>query len=147
MVSDSDGVVRLRLAVRTDPETDPERGARLIAGLHRELADLDVESVEPETAGPAPAGAKGTDPVTLGALVVAFSASGGVFTTVLGTVRDWLERQSGRHLPEHRHGRPGGPEPRRKVRRPRPRRRHHRPMENSLTFGRCQVGTAVTLRH
>jgi hypothetical protein len=28
---------------------------------------------------------------------VAFSASGGVFTTLVGTVRDWLDRQSGRH--------------------------------------------------
>jgi hypothetical protein len=30
-------------------------------------------------------------------LVVAFSASGGVFTTLVGTLRDWLDRQSGRH--------------------------------------------------
>jgi hypothetical protein len=37
------------------------------------------------------------DPVTLGALIVAFSVSGGVFTTLIGTVRDWLDRQSGRH--------------------------------------------------
>lgn len=28
---------------------------------------------------------------------MAFSASGGVFTTLIGTLRDWLGRQSGRH--------------------------------------------------
>uniref|UniRef100_UPI002589988E LexA family protein n=1 Tax=Nocardia sp. TaxID=1821 RepID=UPI002589988E len=33
----------------------------------------------------------------LGALLVALSATGGVLPTLIGTVRDWLERQAGRH--------------------------------------------------
>lgn len=87
----------LSLVVQVDPEVDPERAERLVRRLRGELAELDVASVSPVAAGPPPGRAKGTDPVTLGALVVAFSASGGVFTTLVGTLRDWLDRQSGRH--------------------------------------------------
>jgi hypothetical protein len=87
----------LSLVVHVDPEVDPERAERLVRRLHGELAELDVTSVSPVAAGPPPERAKGADPVTLGALVVAFSASGGVFTTLVGTLRDWLDRQSGRH--------------------------------------------------
>jgi Effector Associated Constant Component 1 len=86
----------LSLVVHVDPEVDPERAERLVRRLRGELTELDV-TVSPVAAGPPPEGAKGTDQVTLGALVVAFSASGGVFTTLVGTVRDWLDRQSGRH--------------------------------------------------
>lgn len=93
----ADGVVSLMLVLHADPDVDPERAEQLTRRLRGELAELDVVSVAPVAAGPVPEGAKGTDPVTLGALVVAFSASGGVFTTLLGTVRDWLDRQSGRH--------------------------------------------------
>jgi hypothetical protein len=33
----------------------------------------------------------------VGALVVALSASGGVFTALIETLRDWLARHGGRH--------------------------------------------------
>jgi hypothetical protein len=85
----------MQLVLRADPELDPERGEQLVRRLRGELAELDVESVGPVAGGPVPDGAKGADPVTLGALVVAFSASGGVFTTLIGALRDWLARQSG----------------------------------------------------
>jgi hypothetical protein len=91
------GMTSLSLVVHVDPEVDPERAERLVRRLRGELTELDVTAVSPVAAGPPPEGAKGADPVTLGALVVAFSASGGVFTTLVGTVRDWLDRQSGRH--------------------------------------------------
>ncbi|MEV4315251.1 hypothetical protein [Actinocrispum sp. NPDC049592] len=76
---------------------DDEVSERLMRGLRSDLVSLDVDSVGPVVAGPAPAGSKGADPVTLGAIVVAMSASGGVFTTVVGAVRDWLDRHGGRH--------------------------------------------------
>ncbi|WP_218034456.1 effector-associated constant component EACC1 [Acrocarpospora corrugata] len=87
----------LSLIVHVDPELDLERGEGLVRRLRGELTELDVVSVAPVAAGSVPEGAKGADPVTLAALVVAFSASGGVFTTLIGTLRDWLDRQSGRH--------------------------------------------------
>jgi len=93
----TDRVVRLLLVVAPDPEEDPEQVERLTRRLAAEIAELDVDSVAPAAGGLPPPGAKGTDPVTVGALLVAFSASGGVFTALVGTLRDWLERQSARH--------------------------------------------------
>ena len=41
--------------------------------------------------------AKAADPVTLGAIVVALSASGGVLPSLIATVQDWLSRSSKAH--------------------------------------------------
>jgi membrane-associated two-gene conflict system component 1 (EACC1) len=95
--ADASGLVSVLLEVEPDPELDPEMTERLIRQLRAELAELDVESVELGAGGAVPAGAKAADPVTLGAIVVALSASGGVFTTVIETLRDWLGRSSRRH--------------------------------------------------
>jgi hypothetical protein len=89
--------MRVRLFFVPDPELDPEAGERLIRQLRAEIAELDVESVRSEPFGTVPDGAKGTDPLTLGAIVVALGASGGVFTALVETVRDWLGRSSARH--------------------------------------------------
>ncbi|UBU19202.1 effector-associated constant component EACC1 [Nonomuraea gerenzanensis] len=85
------------LVLRSDPDTDPEREEHLVRRLRSEINQLDIESIVPVAAGELPQGAKGVDPVTLGALLVAFSASGGVFTTLIGGVQNWLDRQTGRH--------------------------------------------------
>lgn len=87
----------LLLVIAPDPESDPEDVDRLTRQLRTELAELDVESVRPAAGGTVPEGAKGVDPATLSGLLVALSASGGVFTALLDTVRDWLDRHSGRH--------------------------------------------------
>jgi Effector Associated Constant Component 1 len=92
-----DGVLSLRLVLEPDPESDPEVRERLIRQLRAELSELDVESADLAAGGPAPDNAKAADPVSLGAIVVALSASGGVFTSVVETLRDWLGRHSGRH--------------------------------------------------
>lgn len=90
-------VMEVLLVVAPDPELDPEAGERVTRRLRAEIADLDVESVRPGPSAPAPAAAKGTDAVALGAVIVALSASGGVFTALVETVRDWLARSSARH--------------------------------------------------
>ncbi|MEU3917753.1 hypothetical protein [Streptomyces sp. NPDC029004] len=95
--SQADGVVNVLLVLELDPELDPEAGERLMQRLRAEIAELDVESLRPGPATTAPDGAKGTDPLTLGAVVVALSASGGVFTALVETLRDWLGRHSARH--------------------------------------------------
>ncbi|MFC8505066.1 hypothetical protein ACFU3J_29615 [Streptomyces sp. NPDC057411] len=87
----------VRLVITPDPEFGPEAAERLTRRLRAEIAALDVGSVRSEPGGPAPDGAKSGDVVTLGALVVALSASGGVFTALIDTVRDWLGRSSARH--------------------------------------------------
>jgi hypothetical protein len=91
------GARDVRLVLRPDPELDAETCDRLTRQLRSEIAQLDVDSARLDAAGPPPEGAKAGEAVTLGAIVVAMSASGGVFATVLGTVREWLGRQSGRH--------------------------------------------------
>jgi membrane-associated two-gene conflict system component 1 (EACC1) len=89
--------LRLFLTLTPDAEVDDEAGERLARGLRADIIGLDVDSIEPVAGGRAPDGAKSADPVTIGAMVVAMSASGGVFTTVIGTLREWLDRHSGRH--------------------------------------------------
>jgi hypothetical protein len=89
--------VNLLLVLEPDPGLDPDACERLTRQLRTELVELDVESVVPAMGGTAPDGAKGTDPVTLGAVIVALSASGGVFTGLIETLRDWLGRHAGRH--------------------------------------------------
>ncbi|WP_329554219.1 effector-associated constant component EACC1 [Streptomyces sp. NBC_00696] len=89
--------VLLRLAPAAD--ADLEETERLVARVRTELRELDLDSLQLHT--PAdhvpPAGAKATDPVTVGAVVLALSASGGVLPALVDTLRDWLGRQSGRH--------------------------------------------------
>ncbi len=90
-------LVRVLLILTPDPELDAEAGDRLTRQLRAELAELDIESVALAAEEPVPEGAKGTDPVTVGAIIVALSASGGVFTALIETVRDWLGRHGRRH--------------------------------------------------
>lgn len=85
------------LSIAPDPELAPEAGERVTPLLRSEIAELNVELVHPGFSGTAPDGAKGTDAVTLGAIVVALSASGGVLTALIETLRDWLGRTSARH--------------------------------------------------
>jgi hypothetical protein len=92
-----DDVVDVLLLFAPDPELDPEAGERLARRLRSEIAELDVESVRPGPEGPVPEGTKGVDAVAFGAVVVALSASGGVLTTLVDTVRDWLSRSAARH--------------------------------------------------
>ncbi len=87
----------MHVALVPDPELGDEACERLARRLRAEVAELDVESVQSLEGKAAPDGAKGADPVTVGALVVALSASGGVFTALIDTLRDWLDRQSARH--------------------------------------------------
>jgi hypothetical protein len=88
-----DDLLELELVVAADPESGPGEAEQLTGWLRRELLDLDVESIEYPRTGVVPAGSKG-DPVSLGALIIALSASGGVFPTLIATIRGWLGRQT-----------------------------------------------------
>jgi hypothetical protein len=87
--------LELHLAVRPDPEDDAEEIDRMNRQLRARLQELDVDDVTPVGDGALPAGAKGADAASMGELLVTMSAGGGVFVTVLATVRDWLGRRSG----------------------------------------------------
>jgi membrane-associated two-gene conflict system component 1 (EACC1) len=86
---------RALLRLEAADEADAEELDRLARRLRAELGELDVDVRA--VAGDLPAGAKAADPVTIGSLVVAFSAAGGVFPGLLETLREWLGRQTGKH--------------------------------------------------
>lgn len=90
-------ILSVRLSVLPDSENGDEERERLARRLRTELDELEVDSVGWAAEGALPAGAKGADPATLGAIMVSLSASGGVFAIVMEAVRDWLGRQTGQH--------------------------------------------------
>ena len=81
----------LALALGLDPAIDPDQAERLGQQLRMEIAQLDVEDVRPALPHVAPEGAKGSG-LEWGTLLVTFGAAGGVFTSVVAVVRDWLSR-------------------------------------------------------
>ncbi|MFK8911311.1 effector-associated constant component EACC1 [Streptomyces sp. YS-3] len=85
------------LSLAPGEESDQEDVEQLVRRLRGELRELDVDVASPAPPGELPPGAKGGDPVTVGAVVLALSASGGVFTVLIDTLRDWLGRQAARH--------------------------------------------------
>jgi hypothetical protein len=89
----------LQLRVVLEPETgaDAEEVERLGRQLRNELRELDVEDVRPVDGALPPAGAKGIDAASLTELLVTLSAGGGVFATVVATVKEWLGRRSAGH--------------------------------------------------
>jgi hypothetical protein len=56
--------------------------------------DLEVEAVTSVTSENAPSDAKGVDLVSVGALLVTLSATGGVLPVLIETTRDWLARHT-----------------------------------------------------
>lgn len=91
----SDSVLRdLVLIVESEPNADPDEVDRLVRQLRAELRNLDVESVLGVISEDAPLGAKGADSLSLGALLVTLTATGGAFTILIETVRDWLARHA-----------------------------------------------------
>ena len=79
-----------------DPEAEPEEVDRATRQLRAEIDDVDWDSLQAVPGPDAPDRAKG-DPVTIGAFLLALSASGGVLPSLINTVRDWLARQGGSH--------------------------------------------------
>ena len=80
----------LLLVLELEPEATPEEAERLGRQLRAELAQLDVDTVRPAAVSDEP-GSKGAG-VDWGSLLVAMSAAGGVFTSVIALAQDWLSR-------------------------------------------------------
>ena len=93
----SDGAqqpLQVLFALEAEPGADQEETERLGRQLRAQLLELDVEGVAAAPEGAAPQGAKG-DVASVAQWLVTLSATGGVFATVIATVRDWLARRSG----------------------------------------------------
>ena len=89
--------VNVALLLEGDPDLDSEQKDQLTRRLREELLQLEVDSVDLAKGASDVAGAKVADPVTLGAIIVALSAPGGVLPTLIATVRDWLRNSSKAH--------------------------------------------------
>jgi hypothetical protein len=84
---------QLLISLYSGPGSESEEIEELSRRLRAELLRLDVASLRPVPGPPAPEGAKAGDPASWSTLLLTLAASGGVVTTVIGTLRDWLLRQ------------------------------------------------------
>jgi hypothetical protein len=85
------------VVLEPDPGTDAEDSERLGRQLRNELRGLDVDEVIPVAAPAAPPGAKSGATASLSEWLVTLSAGGGVFVSVIATIKDWLGRRAGAH--------------------------------------------------
>lgn len=87
-----DGSTYFTLNIEGGPDADDEERLELGRRLRSELLALsEVESIESPAASAAPRSkAAGADWQTL---MVTLAASGGVLTTLIGTIQSWLTRQ------------------------------------------------------
>lgn len=85
-------VVWVRLVVETSDE-DQERTEDDLQLLLKELSQIDTESIERESVGPAPPGTRGEGLNAAGALLIALGSSGATLPVLIGLVRDWVGRR------------------------------------------------------
>ena len=84
------------MVLEPDPEADPEDRERLGRQLRNELRALDVDEVATVDGRPAPPGSKGVG-MALTEWLVTLSGGGGVFVSVIGTIKAWLGGRAGAH--------------------------------------------------
>jgi hypothetical protein len=93
----ADGNLRtVTVVLHPDPESSPDETDRMSRQLRSQLRDLDVEAVDRIDQDEAPEGAKG-DPSTWMAMLVTLSSAGGIFTSVIGVLGNWLSSHTGTH--------------------------------------------------
>ncbi len=85
------------MVLEPDPGTDPEDRERLGRQLRNELRDLDIDEVSTVAGAPPPEGSKSGTSAALTEWLVTLSSGGGVFVTVIETIKDWLSRRAGAH--------------------------------------------------
>ena len=89
---------QLAAVVDAGPDSDAEELAELTRRLRGQLLELDVDAVEPATAGEAPAGSKGVELLAIGGLVIQFAMKSEVLKSVVDATTAWLGRQQGRSV-------------------------------------------------
>ncbi|MCU1613824.1 MAG: hypothetical protein JWO98_1364 [Frankiales bacterium] len=93
MPDGAQGPLAVQLVLTPEPGADAAEAERLGRRLRSELNDLDVDEVRAVGDGFPPEEAKGADVASMAELLVTMTASGGVFATLVATVRDWLGRR------------------------------------------------------
>jgi len=84
------------VVLEPDADADAEDVERLARQLRTELRSLDVDGVSAVGSQEAPQGAKGVG-AAMTEWLVTLSSGGGVFVTLIATVKDWLGRRTEEH--------------------------------------------------
>jgi hypothetical protein len=82
----------LEIKLVVDDDLSPFEFDELTASLQRELLQLDVDSVDRVSAGPAPDGSRGVDLAALGALLVQVGKAAPVLGQVVNVLEAWAAR-------------------------------------------------------
>jgi hypothetical protein len=80
------------LQLATADAASVEELDELARGLREELLQLEVNSVEPAPAGPAPAGTRAVDIADIGNLVITVAQSAAAIVSLVTAVQSWLNR-------------------------------------------------------
>lgn len=91
------GAMEVLLVLLPDSELDQERSEQLLRQLRAEIGELDIDAMRSVPQAVVAERAKGSEAAVAGAIFIALCASGGVFTALIETLRDWLGRHSARH--------------------------------------------------
>jgi hypothetical protein len=83
---------QLEIQLEVDDDLSPYEFDELTAALQRELLQLDVDSVDRVSAGPAPDGSRGVDLAALGALIVQVGKSAPILGQVVDVIQAWAAR-------------------------------------------------------
>jgi hypothetical protein len=86
----------LYLQVDTKADIAPDQLDHLVQQLRQDIAELEVESVEPARQGAAPAGAKSADALALGSLAVVLLPS--LLPKLIDFLQNWLLRGENRNV-------------------------------------------------
>ena len=92
----TEGQTELLIVFQPEPETGPEEFERLARQLQRVVGEQDIESVARPPGLPGPEGSKG-DLAGWGSLLVTLGGAGGVLASLVGVIREWLDRHAGAH--------------------------------------------------
>lgn len=90
-------VTRLDLCIEIDG-AEAEELVKLTVQLRQRLTELDMESAEPPTAGPAPPETRAGELLEAGALIVMLVRSPELFTLLIETVRSWISHSHTRSV-------------------------------------------------
>jgi hypothetical protein len=91
-------IAALELAVDAGPGADEDELERLARSLRAELLDLDLDSVEPATSGPAPDDARAIEALMVGALVVRLARDSETLSSLVRAIRGWLGADTDRSV-------------------------------------------------
>lgn len=83
---------KLSVTVEADERVSAEEHLNATQSLRAELLDTNADQVDFVMSSEVPDGTRAVEAITLGALALTLASSGGVLTTIIGALKDWLTR-------------------------------------------------------